>query len=133
MKKISRISFAILGAALLCVSAAVAAGMNKAKLNLTEKVTVAGKTLNAGNYNVQWTGDGPNVQVTLFRGKDTVATFPAQVTEGSTQNADNAYGAVQGPDGSRALTSIYIGGKHTILQLDQNSSSTQQSSDQGSK
>jgi hypothetical protein len=131
--KLSRISVAILGAALLYVAGAVAAGVNKANLNLAEKVTVAGKTLNAGNYKVEWSGDGPNVQVTLLRGKETVATFPAQVTEGATQNADSAYGAVQGPDGSRSLTSIYVGGKRTILQLDQNASSTQQSSDQGSK
>lgn len=131
--KLTRISVAILGAALLCAAGAVAAGVNKANLNLTDKVTVAGKTLNAGNYKVEWSGDGPNVQVTLLRGKETVATFPAQVTEGATQNADSAYGAVQGPDGSRSLTSIYVGGKRTILQLDQNASSTQQSSDPGSK
>lgn len=131
--KLTRISVAILGAALLCAAGAVAAGVNKANLNLTDKVTVAGKTLNAGNYKVEWSGDGPNVQVTLLRGKETVATFPAQVTEGATQNSDSAYGAVQGPDGSRSLTSIYVGGKRTILQLGQNASSTQQSSDQGSK
>jgi hypothetical protein len=133
MKKLSRISLALLGAALLCLSGAVAANVNKANLSLTEKIKVAGKTLNAGNYKVEWSGDGPNVQVTLLRGKETVATFPAQLTEGATQNADSAYGAVQGPDGSRSLTSIYVGGKRTILQLDQNSSGTQQSGNQESK
>jgi diaminopimelate epimerase len=133
MKKLSRISVAILGAALLCVSGAVAASVNKANLSLSEKVNVAGKTLNAGNYKVEWTGDGPNVQVTLLRGKETVATFPAQVTESTTQNADSAYGAVQAPDGSRSLTAIYVGGKHTILQLDQSSSTAQQSGNQESK
>jgi hypothetical protein len=131
--KISKISLAILGAALLCVSSAFAGGVNKANLNLSEKVTVDGKTLDAGTYKVEWNGDGPNVQVNLLRGKNTVATFPAQVTEGTTQNADSAYGSVQQPDGSRSLTSIYIGGKRTILQVGQNSSATQQSTEQGSK
>lgn len=131
--KLSRISVAIFGAALLCVSGAFAGSTNKGSLNLTEKVNVDGKTLDAGNYKVEWNGDGPNVQVTVLRGKQTVATFPAQVTEGTTQNPDNAYGAVQGPNGSRSLTTIYIGGKHTVLQVAQNASSTQQSSNQDSK
>jgi hypothetical protein len=133
MKNMSRLSVAILGAALLCVSGAFAGSTNKGTLNLTEKVTVDGKTLDAGNYKVEWNGDGPNVQVSLLRGKQTVATFPAQVSEGATQNPSSAYGAVQSPDGSRSLTAIYIGGKRTVLQIGQNSSSAQQSSNQDAK
>lgn len=131
--KISKISVAIFGAAFFCASAAFAGGVNKGSLSLNEKVNVDGKTLDAGNYKVEWNGDGPNVQVNLLRGKETVATFPAQVTAGTTRNLDNAYGAVQGSDGSRSLTAIYIGGKRTILEVGQNSSSTPQSGNQESK
>jgi hypothetical protein len=131
MKK-SRISIALFGAALLFCSGAFAKDNNKGTLNLSESVNVEGKTLNPGTYKLEWSGSGSDVQVNVLHGKDTVATFPAHLTEDAKQNNENAYGSAVQPDGTRTLTSIYIGGKHTILQLDQNGSS-QQSSDQGSK
>jgi hypothetical protein len=130
--KLSKISVALLGAAFLFASSTFAGDVNKGKLNLEQKINVEGKTLDAGIYRVEWTGSGPNVQVNIVKGKDTVATFPAQVTESANQNPSDAYGSVEAQDGTRSLTAIYIGGKRTILQLDQNASS-QQSSTQGSK
>jgi hypothetical protein len=129
--KLSRISIALFGAAILYSSGALAKDANKATLNLSEKVSVEGKTLNPGKYKVEWDGSGPTVQVTLFQGKHTVATFPAHLTEQTTHNAGDAYGSAQQADGSKTLTAIYPGGKRTVLQIDQNATS-QQSSNQGS-
>lgn len=131
--KLSKISVALFGAAFLFASSTFAGDVNKGKLNLDQKINVEGKTLDAGTYRVEWNGSGPNVQVNILKGKDTVATFPAQVTESANQNSENAYGSVSAPDGTRSLTAIYIGGKRTILQLDQNAAANQQSSAQGSK
>ena len=120
--KVSKIATALFGAALLFVSGAIAGEINKGTINVTDKISVDGKTLNPGTYKVEWNGTGPTVQVTLRKGKDTVATFPARVTEEGSKNAADAYGATLQADGTRALTAIYIGGKNTVLQLDQNGS-----------
>jgi hypothetical protein len=101
-------------------SSAVAHESNKTTLNLYEKVTVNGKTLNPGKYTVDWEGSGPNVQVNILQGKHTVATTSAHVEEQPSSNANSAYGSTTQPDGTRALTTIFVGGQHTALQLDQN-------------
>src|SRR4029077_2448681 len=81
LMKLSKLSLAFFGSALLLSSAAVAGDSNKGSLNLYEKVNVEGKELNPGKYSITWEGTGPDVQVTVSQGKQTVATFPAHVTE----------------------------------------------------
>jgi hypothetical protein len=130
MKK-SKLSIVLFAVALLFASSAFAGDTNKGTLNLSQTVSVEGKTLNPGEYKVQWTGTGSAVQVSILQGKQTIATFPAQLTEHASRNNESAYGSVTQPDGTRALTSIYIGGKHAVLEVDRNAIS-QQSSAQGS-
>jgi len=125
--KLSKASILLIGSALLFSSGAFAGDANKGKLLLQDKTIVDGRPLNPGHYTVEWTGTGPTVQVTLLHGKQTVATFPAHVTEQSTPNHDDAYGSTPGPDGSRRLTVIYISGKRTALELEQNEASQQPS------
>jgi hypothetical protein len=131
MKK-SGLAIALFGAALLS-TVAIAGETNKGALNVNEAITVEGKTLDRGQYKVEWTGSGPDVQVTVLKGKETVATFPAHLSEQAVQNNVSSYGAVVQPDGSKALTTIYIGGKHTVLQLTQISASQPQPNGQASK
>lgn len=100
-------------------SAGARAKENKTNITLAEKVTVDGKTVNPGNYKVEWTGTGSTVQVSLTQGKQTVATFPAHLTEPAIPNAANAYGSAKEEDGTRALTAIYVGGKRVVLELEQ--------------
>ena len=123
--KLSKVSILLIGSALVFSSGAFAGDANKGKLLLQDKTIVDGRPLNPGHYTVEWTGTGPTVQVTLLQGKQTVATFPAHVTEQFTPNHDDAYGSTPGPDGSRRLTVIYISGKRTALELEQNQASQQ--------
>ena len=90
--KLSKISLALLGSALMFSSAALAGDSNKGSLQLYEKINVEGKALNPGHYTVTWEGAGPNVQVTVLQGKQAVATFPAHLTEQATRNTEDAYG-----------------------------------------
>ena len=116
--KIPKLVFAFVSAALLFVSAAFAGDTtNKATVRISQSVTVDGKTLDSGKYTAQWTGEGPDVQVTLLKGKNTVATFAAQVKQEPSANPDDAVGTTNGPDGSKQLSSIYPGGKRISLQL----------------
>jgi hypothetical protein len=120
-----KIALMLTGAALVFSSGALAGDSNKGTLQLAEKVNVEGKQLNPGTYKVEWDGTGPTVQVTILQGKQAVATFSAHVTEQGTTNSANAYGSNEEPDGSQTLTAIYIGGKRTVLELDQQAASGQ--------
>ena len=115
--KTSRIATSLLGAALLFSVNAFAKENSKGALRLDETVTVDGTTINPGNYKVEWTGNGPDVQVSLVKGSQTVATFPAHVTEQASVPKADAYGSSEQPNGTKALTSIFFGGKHYALQL----------------
>ena len=115
--KFLKFSVSLLAFALLGSTAVLAHDSNKATLQLYEKVNVDGKALNPGTYKVDWQGSGPNVQVSIKEGKDVVATFPAHVTEQPTKNDNDAYGSTAGPDGTRVLTTIYVGGQRTALNV----------------
>jgi Neuraminidase (sialidase) len=117
--RMSRIGVTLFGAALLFSSSAFAGGNdNKGSLRLDEKVTVDGTALNPGSYKVEWTGDGPEVKVSILKGGQTVATFPAHVTEQKSTQAADAYASAKQPDGGKTLTAIYFGGKHYSLQVE---------------
>ena len=126
--KMARLTVTLFAVALLCSANAFAAEINKAKLELSEKVSVDGTPLNPGTYKVEWEGNGPTVQVTLLKGKQTVATFPAHLTQQGDSNAADAYGSAQEPDGSRSLTVIYVGGKPYVLEVEQKAANQQSSS-----
>ncbi|MDQ1409983.1 MAG: hypothetical protein QOJ41_1718 [Acidobacteriaceae bacterium] len=121
--KMSRISILLFGSTLLFSSAVLAGETNKGKLQLADKVVVDGKPLEAGNYRVEWDGSGPAVQVKLLRGKQMVATLPARLTEQPDPNPQDGYSTATEPDGSRALTAIYPGGKRLALEFGQSAAS----------
>jgi hypothetical protein len=109
--KSSRFSAVVLGASLL-FSGAVLAGpaSNKKTIHLPESVTVEGKKLAPGDYKVEWTEPGPNVQVTISQGKSAVVTVPAHLVSLNTSNAQTSYSTSTGQDGSKTLTQLAFGG-----------------------
>ena len=117
--KLAKLSAFALAFAFLCATASFSRESNKATLDLTEKVSVNGTALSPGTYTVDWEGSGPDVEVNIHKGKETVATVPATVTEQPTPNNANAFGSVEQPDGSRVLTTIYVGGKRTAINIKQ--------------
>lgn len=121
--KLSRfiLSFAVT-AVLLC-SAAVGAEKHKGTLHLYDKVSLDGKVLAPGTYNVEWTGDGPSVQVTILKDKQTVATFSAHCAELATASRANAVGTENSVDGTPTLKALYFDGKKYSLQVEQTQAS----------
>ena len=130
--KLSNLSLAFFSSALLLSSAAIAGDSNKASIQLYEKVSVEGQALNPGKYTISWDGSGPNVQVTVSQGKQTVATFPAHLIEQATRNTEDAYGSASETDGSRTLTAIYPNGKRFSIEIE-NKSASQAASSPASK
>ncbi len=113
--KLSNIIMTAAATTLLLSAGAFA--QEKASLNLTEDVTVQGKTLKPGNYKLEWEGMGPNVQVSILQGHDTLATIPAAIVTENVSNNVDAYGTRKGPDGSQILQAVYPGGKKFAVEL----------------
>jgi hypothetical protein len=90
---------------------------SKGSLSLQHPTSVAGKQLPTGNYTVQWDGNGDQVALKIYQGKNEVASTSAQVVK-----MDKAAGYDQtvtsaGSDGSSALAEIRFRGKTFALRL----------------
>jgi hypothetical protein len=100
----------ILGLALLLASSAFAA--TKGTLHLSDTTTVNGTTLKPGDYNLQWEGTGPSVDVNIMKGKMVIAKVTAKVVDLS---APAAYDAALISKGN--LTGARFEGKKFALEL----------------
>ena len=69
----------VMGLVLLLAGSAFAA--SKASLTLNHDTTVNGTKLKAGDYKLQWDGSGPDVEVSIVRGKNVVAKVPAKLVD----------------------------------------------------
>ena len=115
--KLSRIGMTVVAGLLLFAAGAVA--QEKGSLTLKENLTVQGKVLAPGSYKLEWEGKGPNVQLTIISGNETVATVPATIVAGTTSNSGNGYGARKEADGSKVLETYYPLGRKFSLELSQ--------------
>ncbi len=114
---LSRISTTILGASLLFAAGAFA--QEKSTLSVAEKVNIQGTELKPGKYEVKWDGSGPNVQVSISQGKNTVGTFPATVVARDSSNTGGGYESKKETNGSKSITAIYPSGKKIQLEIGQ--------------
>jgi hypothetical protein len=113
----------ILGLALVLASSAFAA--TKRNLQLTDSLTVNGTTLKPGDYQFQWEGSGPNVELSILRGKNVVAKVPAHVVELQAAASNDAAVTHTNDSGPRSLTGVRFGGKKFALELGEASDSMQ--------
>jgi len=114
---VSRISALLLGSSLLLSASVFAANSNKKSLHLYETVTVEGKQLAPGDYKFEWSGTGPDVQVSILKGKDTVATVSAHIVPVTTPFKQDGYTASAGKDGSASVTQIFFSGERFNFEL----------------
>lgn len=115
MKSSTLVKGVLFGASLMLASAALAG--EKAAIKIYEQVTVNGKTIAPGKYDAQWTGNGSDVQLTLSKGKEVVATLPAHIASAQSVYSSTGYSTKKEADGSRALTNVFFGGKKYSLQV----------------
>jgi len=102
-------------AALLVASSAFAS--SKASLQLTNPANVNGTNLKAGDYKLQWDGNGPNVEVSVMQGKKVLAKVPARIVELPAPADYNAAVTKTGSDGSSTLQGVRFQGKKYALDL----------------
>jgi hypothetical protein len=113
----SRNLVTLAGASLLLAASAFAAGTGNGTLHLYESVEVQGRQLPAGDYKVEWNGEGPKVELSITSGKQTVASVPAQVVTVGEKNRTDGYAAKKSDDGKNALTEIFFHGKDFELRV----------------
>jgi hypothetical protein len=103
-----------LGVAVLIASSAFA-GTNKTTLQVQEATNISGTKLAPGEYKVQWEGNGPNVEMSILKGKNVVAKVPARVVELPSASPSDAAVVRRNEDGSRSLSEIRMSGKKYAL------------------
>jgi hypothetical protein len=103
----------VLGAAML-VSATAFAG-EKETLETQKAMTVNGNPLAAGKYTVTWEGTGPSVELKFLKGKNVVATVPAQLV--NLKTVGNSGIVTRKDNDSVALTQIRPEGKKYVLTI----------------
>ena len=69
----------VLASAVLLATGAFAS--NKGTLHLQEAAQINGQSVPAGEYQLRWDGTGPNVELSVLKGKNVVAKTPAQLVE----------------------------------------------------
>jgi hypothetical protein len=112
----------LFSASLFLASAAFAGEKNTVKVY--EDVKVNGKTIPAGKYDLSWEGSGSNVQVNIQKGKEVIATVPAQVETAKAAAPSTGYSTRKEGDGSKSITNVFFAGKKYTLNLDQQSAAT---------
>jgi hypothetical protein len=113
----------VLGLSVLLASSAFAA--TKASLQLDNPVSVNGTTLKAGNYKLEWDGAGPNVEVSILKGKNVVLKTTAHVVELQAPAANDAAVTTQSASGPNTLTAVRFQGKKASLELTEGSEAMQ--------
>lgn len=114
--RISTIAILFAGALLLCATA-FAAKTNKKTMHLYEKAKLEGKVLPPGDYQVEWSGTGPNVELNIVQGRDTLATVPAQVVAENTSNEHDGYVLEPAKTGGNSIEEIFFSGAKYELKI----------------
>jgi len=105
----------VLGLALLLASSAFAA--TKGSMQLSSSAVLNGTTLKPGEYKVQWEGSGPNVEVSILKGKSVVAKTQAHIVQLQAASTNDAALIHQDGSGAGTLTGLRFEGKKFALEL----------------
>ncbi len=71
---------------LAALSLPALAAKNSETVSVPSPVKAGSAQLTPGDYDVTWTGTGPDVQVTFTRNKKVITTFPAKLVQGANNN-----------------------------------------------
>ena len=129
LMKNAKFGAGLLAFSLLLAASAIAGNSNKGTLNVGETVTLGGKPLPAGKYQVEWAGNGPTVELSISDGRETVAKVPAKILPLKKVEAGSGYTTNTDQAGNKALTGIFFGGKKYELAIGEASAATDTPSD----
>ena len=102
--------------ALALVGSSVASEAHKANFQISQSVVVNGTELAPGDYVAKWTGEGPDVQVSITRNGKELASAPAKVVQLS-QKAPEDASEIRNSNGGRELSTLQFAGKKYSLEI----------------
>ncbi len=117
----------------LVTSTFAASDSHKGTLQVFDPVTVSGKQLAAGQYQLKWEGSGPDVQLNILKGNKVVATSQAKVVDLEQKANGDAAVVSTNTDGSRSLNQIRFGGKKFALSLNGETAQAEMKSNDSTK
>lgn len=97
--------------------ASSAFGANSGNMTISSPVSVSGKQLAAGEYQLKWDGTGADVKLNILRGKNLVASVPAKLVDLPQSAGSSAIVVTKAADGSRALSEVRFGGRKYALSI----------------
>jgi hypothetical protein len=109
---------------LLAASALAGNDAHKGSMQLSESAQVNGSQLVPGEYQVQSEGTGPNVELSITKGKKVLAKAQARVLALSDKTSNDAVVFIKNTDGSKSVTEIQFAGKKFALALGNESAET---------
>jgi hypothetical protein len=116
MKMNQLVKSAVLSLAVLLASSAFAGNSNKGSLHLSEAAQINGQSVPAGDYQLRWEGNGPDVEVSFMSGKKLVTKSAAKVV--ALKGAPNNDAAVVDKSGSTpSITEVRFAGKKFALAI----------------
>ena len=89
------------------------AAKNSKKVTITSDVRVGSTQLKAGSYQVTWTGEGKEVQVTIAQKGGATVTVPATVVEAQNNHVGAVIATV---DGASILKTILLDDRNLVLE-----------------
>ena len=101
--------------AFILLLATTAFASNKASCTLAQTVTVSGHQLAPGEYQFQWEGTGPSINLNILSKGKLITTVPAQMVEQSSATEKTTMRMRENNDGSRSLSQINFAGKKYAL------------------
>ena len=104
----------VLGLAVLLAASAFAS--NKGSLQVQEAIEVNGQQLAPGDYQVRWDGTGPNVEVSIMRGKKEVVKTTAKVVA-LDKASDYDAAVIDHASGKASVSEVRFAGKKYALAI----------------
>jgi hypothetical protein len=99
----------------ILLPAAALAETHSGDLNLPTAASLNGKQIQPGTYKVRWEGEGSSAQVSILKGKATVATANASVVNRDRAERSNAVVFGSASDVQKTISEIRFEGKKTVL------------------
>jgi len=103
------------GISVLVLAMSAVAAENSGKFTLPSAAELNGKSLAAGEYKVRWEGQGPDVQVTVSRGKETITTAAAKLVDRGEKAQRNAVVMNTNGGGAGSIIELRLSGKRSVL------------------
>jgi hypothetical protein len=82
-----------------------------------DKPDLEGTVLNRGDYKVEWIGSGPNVELNMVQGRDTLATVQARVVAENTSHEHDGYVLRPAKNGVKSSQEIFSSGAKYNLKI----------------